>query len=226
MVALFAVGAVVVVEAQQPGRTGGGFGINVYTSVLSNKDLQTELKITDEQKEKFKPITEKNTEAGKKNRDAFKDAGDDDDKKKAAREGFTKSNAEIRKMVEDVLTSEQKVRIAQIDVQVKGMRAFTDEKLSKDLNITEAQTSKIKGVQTEYDTDSKAIPRFDRDKDKNAENQKKREKLRKAAFADIEDTLTADQKSKWKEMTGAPFDTAKLFTIPGFGTKGKDKTKD
>ena len=50
MVALFAISAVVVVEAQQPGRRGGGFGqINVYTAVLNNKDLQEDLKVTDAQ---------------------------------------------------------------------------------------------------------------------------------------------------------------------------------
>lgn len=234
MVALFAVSAVVVVEAQQPGRPGGGFGfgVNVYSSLFTNKDLQAELKITDEQKEKFKPIAEKATEAGKKNREVFKDAGMDKDKLKAAGEEFAKLNAtttaETKKAVDEILTSDQKKRIAQIEVQAKGMRAFADEKIAKDLNITESQTSKIKGIMEEYTNDTKDIPRFDRDKDKAAENTKKREKLRKAAFADIEDALTADQKTKWKEMTGEPFDTNKLFQAPGGGRPGgnKGKTKD
>ena len=235
MVALFAVSAVVVVEAQQPRPGGGGgFGINVYTSVLSNKDLQTELKITDEQKEKFKPIAEKATAAGKKNREVFKDAGKDQDKLKEAGTEFAKlqaaSNAETKKSVDEILNSDQKKRIGQIEVQAKGMGAFSDEKIAKELNITEAQTSKIKGVMEEYQNDTKGIPRFDRDKDKQAENTAKREKLRKAAFADIQEALTAEQKSKWKEMTGEPFDTAKLFNFGGGGVrpggKDKEKTKD
>jgi Spy/CpxP family protein refolding chaperone len=232
MVALFAVSAVVVVEAQQPGRPGGGFGgVNVYTSVLSNKDLQAELKITDEQKEKLKPIAEKASEAGKKNREVFKDAGMDKEKLKAAGEEFAKLNAastaETKKALEEVLTSDQKKRLAQIDVQAKGMRAFADEKIVKELNITESQTSKIKGILEEYVNDTKDIPRFERDKDKQAENTKKREKLRKAAFADIEDSLTADQKAKWKELTGEPFDMNKLNTFGGQRPGGnKGKTKD
>lgn len=240
MVALFAVSAVVVVEAQQPGRQFGGFGgVNVYSAVLNNKDLQAELKVTDEQKEKFKPISEKAAEAGKKNREVFKDAGMDKEKLKEAFTEFNKLNekatAETRKALDEILTSEQKKRLAQIDVQAKGIRAFTDEKISKELNITDSQTSKIKGILEEYNNDTKDLrggggfgKNFD--KEKAAENQKKLEKLRKAAFADIEDSLTADQKAKWKEMTGEPFDTSKLnnfggFTRPG-GNKGKEKTKD
>lgn len=241
MVALFAVSAVVVVEAQQPGRQFGGFGgVNVYNAVLNNKDLQAELKVTDDQKEKFKPISEKAAEAGKKNREVFKDAGMDKEKLKAAGEEFAKlnaaSSAETKKAVEEILTSDQKKHIAQIEVQAKGMGAFTDEKIAKALNITESQTSKIKGIVDEYRNDTKDLgfgggfgKNFD--KEKAAENQKKREKLRKAAMADIEDSLTADQKAKWKEMTGEPFDTTKLnnfgggFTRPG-GNKGKEKTKD
>jgi len=235
MVALFAISAVVVVEAQQPRPGGGGFGgVNVYTAVLSNKDLQEELKITDEQKEKLKPVSEKVTEAGKKNRDVFKDAGMDKDKLKEAFTEFSKlqekSNAEAKKSVEDVLNSEQKKRIAQIEIQAKGLRAFSDETIAKNLGITEAQSSKIKGIMEEYAKDTKDLgfggggKGFD--KEKAAENAKKREKLSKAAFADIDESLTAEQKSKWKEMTGAPFDTAKLRQGFGGGNRNKNKTKD
>ena len=245
MVALFAVSAVVVVEAQQPRQPGGGFGaVNLYTSVLSNKDLQAELKVTDEQKEKFKAPSEKVTEMNKKRGEIFKSAGMDRDKLKEAFADFTKEsekvNADVKKSVEEILTADQKKRIGQLEVQVKGMGAFTDEKIAKELSITDAQTSKIKGIVEEYRNDTKDLGGFGGggnkggfDKEKAAENQKKRDKLRKAALADIEDTLTADQKTKWKEMTGEPFDTTKLFggfgggfTRPGGGTKGKEKTKD
>ena len=233
MVALFVVSAVLVVEAQQP-RQGGGFGqVNTTNAVLSNKDLQEELKVTDEQKVKFKGVTEKQTAAFKKTMEAFKDAGGDKDKLKELRESGQKDgeklNEEIKKVVEETLTSDQKKRLAQIDLQAKGMRAFSDEKIAKDLSITDSQSSKIKGVMEEYTKDTKDLGfgggKGGFDKEKAAENAKKREKLSKAAFADIEDALTADQKGKWKEMVGAPFDTAKLRQ-GGFGGNTKNKTKD
>ncbi len=238
MVALFVVSAVLVVEAQQP-RQGGGFGqVNTTNAVLSNKDLQEELKVTDEQKVKFKGVTEKQTAAFKKTMEAFKDAGGDKDKLKELRESGQKDgeklNEEIKKVVEETLTSDQKKRLAQIDLQAKGMRAFSDEKIAKDLSITDGQASKIKGVMEEYAKDSKELGfgggggKGGFDKEKMAENQKKREKLTKAAMADIDEALTAEQKTKWKEMVGAPFDTAKLRQ-GGFGGGfggNKTKTKD
>jgi Spy/CpxP family protein refolding chaperone len=233
MVALFVVGAVVVVEAQQPRQGGGGFGgVNVYTAALTNKDLQTELKVTDEQKEKFKAVKEKADENSKKGFGLFKDAGKDEDKQKEARAEFAKIGAENRKLVEEVLTPDQKKRLAQIDVQAKGLRAFSDEKIAKELGITDGQTSKIKGIMEEYGKDTKGLfgggGKGGFDKEKAAENAAKRTKLTKAAFADIDETLTADQKAKWKEMTGEPFDTTKLnrgFGGGNFG-KGGNKTKD
>ena len=121
MVALFILSAVVVVEAQQPRQGGGGFGqINTNTLVLSNKDLQAELKVTDAQKEKFKTIGEKNLEAQKKRGEAYKDkfadAGGDKDKLKDVFASMQKENQkdqeETKKSVEELLTSDQKKRIA------------------------------------------------------------------------------------------------------------------
>jgi len=232
MAVLFVVSAVVVVEAQQPRRGGGGFGPNAFTSVLTNKALQTELKVTDAQKDKFKEVSEKQTELGKKAREA----GRDKDKFAEIAKERTALNEEIKKVVADTLTPDQMKRLNQIDLQAKGMRAFTDEKISKQLNLTDAQTTKIKGIADEYRNDTKGLGfgGFNKggfDKEKAAENQKKREKLTKAAMADIEDVLTADQRKQWKEMTGAPFDVAQLNQFGGGfgGNRGKgkrNKTKD
>jgi Spy/CpxP family protein refolding chaperone len=239
MVALFGISAVLVVEAQQPGRGRGGFGqINTTNAVLNNKDLQAELKITDTQKEKFKDVIDKQTELNKKRGEMFKGGKGSFDKEKFAE--ITKEsealNADIKKVVEATLTPEQLKRLHQIDMQAKGIRAFSNEEIAKDLNLTEAQKSKVKGIVDDYDKDAKELfggrgkgggGGFD--KEKAAENQKKREKLTKAATADIEDTLTADQKAKWKSLTGEPFDVDKLRQgFGGFGGFGrnKNKTKD
>jgi len=233
MVALFVVSAVVVVEAQQP-RQGGGFGqVNVYNAVLTNKDLQEDLKVTDAQKEKFKAPADKLAELNKKRGELFKGGFKNFDKEKSAeiqKESET-LNAEIKKSVTEILTPDQVKRLGQIEIQAKGLGAFSDEKIAKDLAINEGQTSKIKGIMEEYAKDTKDLrgggggKNFD--KEKAAENQKKREKLTKAAMADIDETLTAEQKAKWKELTGDAFDTSKLRQgFGGFGGGNKNKTKD
>src|SRR4051812_29380892 len=69
--------------AQQPGQKGkgkgqfgggfgGGFGPDrMYTLVLTNKALQEELKVTPEQTDKLKPVTEKQTAIQKKQAEMF-----------------------------------------------------------------------------------------------------------------------------------------------------------
>lgn len=237
-VMLFVAGAVVVVDAQQPRQPGGGFQFRLdpATLVISNKALQEELKVTDAQLAKFKDVVEKQKKA---NESAFKGGGfkkGEFDKEKFAerqkeREALT---AEIKKVTEETLTADQKKRIKQIDRQILGMRAFTNEEVATELKLSDEQKSKIKGIVDEYTKDTAALGGrggFNKggfDKEKAAENQAKREKLRKAATADIEEVLTADQRKQWKDMTGEPFDTTKLFQFGGGrGPRGNNtKTKD
>ena len=58
-------------QRPQPGQGGGGTNISL---VLTNKDLQAELKITDDQKSKLKDVTAKQTDAAPRaNADGGKD---------------------------------------------------------------------------------------------------------------------------------------------------------
>lgn len=244
-VALFLVGAVAVIEAQQPRPGGGrgGFRLEVITAVVDNPDLQAELKVTDAQKEKLKSINEKQDEATKKLFEGFKGGkggkGFDKDAFAEIREKSAKVREDSRKAIEEVLTADQKKRIKEIQLQVDGIRAFDEEEVAAQLNLNESQKSKIKGISDDYTKDIGEL--FGRgkggggfDKEKASENAKKREKLSKAAMADIEDVLTDEQRSKWKTMVGAPFDTSKLnrFGGRGFGGgggtfgKGKGRPKD
>jgi len=225
---LFAAGAVAVVEAQ-PGRQGGFGGGGVGTMVVSNKELQDELKITDAQKEKFKAVAEKQAEQRKKFGEMIRGGKDGFDKDKFAelKTDGEKVQAEVKNVLDDTLTTAQKKRLEQIERQVGGVRAFADEKVAADLKLTDTQKSKIKGISEEYAKDAKELRggfgKGGFDKEKMAENQKKREKLTKNAMADVDEVLTSEQKKQWKELTGEPFDTAKLFQ--GFGGGRPNTTK-
>lgn len=233
---LFLVGAVAVIEAQQPRPGGGrGFGIDVMSLVTTNADLQSELKVTDDQKEKLKAISEKETAARAKLFEGFKGGkggkGEfDKDRFAEIQKEMQKSREENRKAIEGILTADQKKRAKEIQLQVDGIRAFSDDEVAAQLNLNDSQKSKIKGITDDYSKDAREL--FGRggggfDKEKAAENAKKREKLNKAAMADIEDVLSDEQRSKWKTMVGAPFDTSKLRTgfggRGGFGGQGKGK---
>ena len=134
--ALLAAGMVTVLSAQ-PGRQPGGFGgfnQDTVLMVLTNEDLQKEVKVTDAQKEKFNEIAEKQQETQKKAsegmREKFADAKGDQDK---MRELFTemqkemsKVTAEARKALDTELTADQKKRLKQIEIQRMGFNVFND----------------------------------------------------------------------------------------------------
>jgi hypothetical protein len=124
LAALLAAGIVSMVVAQPGGF--GGFGTpDVENLVLTNTALQEEIKLTDAQKEKLKPIVDKQSDLNKKFREAFSD-GFDKDK-------FTELNkerqdlaAQAKKVRDQVLTADQKKRLKQIQIQAMSFNVFND----------------------------------------------------------------------------------------------------
>ncbi len=187
--ALLAAGMVTLVSAQPgPGGFGGFGGIDVTTAVLTNTALQEEIKVSDDQKEKFKPLSDKQAEFARELRDAFGGGGKFDKEKFAEiNEKRTKLNEEIRKAVEETLTAEQKKRLKQISIQVLSFNVFNDpeakggggfgkggggfgfrpsgaqRELMKEvhsaLNLTDSQKNTIKELTAEFNKTSGEIRR-------------------------------------------------------------------
>lgn len=241
--AVLVAGIVAVVGAQparQPGGGGFGFGGGDLTSlVLSNEALQTELKVTAEQKEKLKPVTEKQTELNKKMRDAFGGGKFDKDKMADLREEGKKIGEEVKKAVEDTLTADQKKRIKQISIQQMGLGVFGEPREGKGgfggtpeaqkvlmkevveaMKFTDGQKAKVKEIVDDYNKDRDAI-RKDvfgdakggkaPDPEKTKDFTAKSGKLTEATWEKVTAALDDTQKKTWKELTGEPFDLAKLF---------------
>ncbi len=156
---------------------GGGGGQDVETLVFTNVALQTELKITEAQKEKMKPVTEKFTDLNKKRMEMFKE-GFDKEKFSELRDEGKKIAEEAKKLRDEVLTDGQKKRLKQIEIQVMGFSVFNDpdakagkggfggpseehKALMKEvqdiLKLTDGQKSTIKGVVSEYNKESREI---------------------------------------------------------------------
>ena len=262
LAAVLAAGIVTVVAAQ-PGRQfgGGGFGgQDTVLLVLNNKALQEEVKVTDEQKAKFKDISAKQMEMGKKAmegmKDKFSEAKGDKDKMKEVFEDMQKENskntAEVKKLLDAELTGEQKKRLHQISIQVMGVDAFADpdsktggggfgggrgfgggfseaqKAIIKDvadtLKLTDDQKSKIKNALSEYTKDRDAVRKdifgdgkvgkggFDQEKMKDFAT--KSGKLSSETMDKINEVLDDTQKTAWKGLVGAHFDTTKLRPAP------------
>jgi Spy/CpxP family protein refolding chaperone len=170
--------------AQQRGRGFGGFGMNTIF-LLGQKSVQEELKLNDEQIKKVKELQEKQREVFQN----FRDLSPEERREKMQ---------EMAKAVDGVLKPPQLKRVKQIALQQAGARAVNDEEVAKALNVTDEQKEKIREIQRES---FEKMRELGRDEDA----AKKRQELMKETNEKMMAVLTAEQKTKLKELQGEPF---------------------
>lgn len=213
------------------------------TTLLSNKGVQTELKLDEDQikqvNEKFpgfggfggfgggkggNDFMERMTKMAEKAQ-ALKDVPEDklDDK---IREVFKEEIEQPMKDAEKILKPEQLKRLKQISLQNAGIRGYLDE--AKGLKLSDEQVKKIKDIRTEMDKDVGEITRAGGKGGKGGfgggfglseEARAKITKLRNEAKDNAEKVLSDEQKKTWKELTGEPFEVK--FEFPKFTPKKK-----
>jgi Spy/CpxP family protein refolding chaperone len=203
-VAVLALCASVSNAQRQPGGRGGMGGALEGPMLLLNKSVEDELKLTDAQKDEVKKIQDKRTEDMRK---AFQDSGMDKEKMQEAMKAVTESTTKAVNKVVEGLKPEQQKRFKQIQVQVKGLRAFADEDVAKALKLTDKQKEEAKTAADELAKDSRdLLTDAGRDRDKRAEAQKKITELTAKATDKILGGLNDEQKKTYKELTGEKFE--------------------
>jgi len=213
------------VLAQRPGGGGGGGRGVSEGMLLSNKGVQEELKLTEQQKETIAAISAKQRESFGGGKGGKGGKGFD---REAFQKAMEESNKAYAKVKED-LKPEQKKRLHQIQTQVQGLRAFSNEEVQSALKLTDKQKEEIKEIADEAGKDIAELRKggFGKgaDREKMAENQKKIAKLNKEATDRIVKTFNTDQQKAWKDLTGEPFEV-KFEGFGGDGGGGRPKGKD
>ncbi len=214
-------------SAQAPGgggrRGGAGQGRGMMGGVsmamlLNNEGVQKELKLTDEQKTKVKEFA---TAQQEKMRDAFSGGQPDPEKFAEVRKAATEAGD---KFVKDTLNADQQKRAKQILYQAQlammGPAALASDDVSKALSLTDDQKSKLKTLAEEMRKDRAELQADARGTgDAATEARKKMQSITKEYTAKATDTLTADQKKEWKDMTGEPVDPS-ILQPAGRGGRG------
>jgi hypothetical protein len=101
------------------------------------------------------------------------------------------------------LTAPQRVRLQQLDWRVRGPGAFADQRVEQKLQLTDAQKKKVAEVSERMKGE------FDRfiNARLNGEDEAKHKsalfKFRTAQLKELEEALSADQKTAWGNMLGA-----------------------
>ena len=187
------------VSAQRPGG-GRGFGGGGF-QLLANKSVQEELKLSDAQKEK---IEAKAKDYRSKMQDVFAKLKDvpKDERREKMTSLMKEANAEADKAAAEILKPDQMKRFRQIERQQQGITSLTSEDTAKELKLSDTQKEKLKAINEELSNDMRELFKGGGGKDARA----KITALRKEAMDKAVAVLNADQKTKWKEMTGAPFE--------------------
>ena len=220
-------------QRQQPGggnRPGGG-GVQIGL-VLTNKDLQDELKVTDDQKGKLKDVTAKQAEMTKKMADLRSGGQPDRTKMQEAIKEMTTLTEEVKKVTDEVLTADQKKRFKQLEIQAMGLRAFANVDVVKELAITDDEKKALKEIADATATDTAALRKelglpaqgggrptgggtaTPPDAEALKKFAEKSKPMTEAAMEKSVKAMTADQQKKWTEMIGVKFDTSKLTARP------------
>lgn len=198
-------------QRQRPQGGAGGFGFGgrglAGVQLLGNKSVQEELKITDEQKEKITPVL---TKISEKQRDAFgklRDLSAEErrEKMQELQKEMTAMNEQGLKDVMPILTTDQTKRFKQIQIQVRGLEAYSDPEVVSALKLTDEQKDDIKKVNEEMAKQMREM--FQPGGGGNfQEAQRKMTALRKETNEKVQSMLTDAQKKTLKELRGEAFE--------------------
>jgi hypothetical protein len=154
------------------------------------KDVHTDLKLSDDQVKKIAELSRKQAEG-------LKGLGFQDlDKRKKVEDA-------TRKELGEILTAEQSKRLQQLHMQQRGVSAFLDPAIVKELELTKEQQATIARIPPMLGP--KWIATLQAARGNQAQMQKKVDELNRATVADILKGLTFEQQAKWAAMTGTAF---------------------
>lgn len=215
------------------GFPGGGFGAPDKVSLLGNPQVQQELQIASEQKLFLDDIIAEHRE---QQREIF--SGVDfralRDKPEAEREKLMaelqakreKLSQKAEAGLQEFLSEDQIARLDQIALQLRGLRALTDDEVARKLMLSDEQKKKIEAVfeaeaanrrrmfeeMRNGSRDRGDAPRGRGNFDFTAMREKM-EEARKKTESEVLAVLTASQKSSFDAMKGKPFELERR----GFG---------
>jgi Spy/CpxP family protein refolding chaperone len=174
------------------GRFGRGGGFGPLALAATQKSVQEELKLSEEQVTKLKDAAEQQRGSFK----GFKDLSKEERQQKAAERAKAADKA-----LAGILNPNQYKRLKQISLQLRGADALADPTVAEAIKLSDDQKEKIKTIREEARNEMRTLFKSD---DKEAARQKIAD-LRKATQHKVLGVLTDEQKTTWKEMTGAPF---------------------
>ncbi len=163
---------------------------------MTQKSVQDELKLSDEQ-------IKKATEQVEKQRESFAGLRDlSQEERQAKMQENAKANQAV---LAEILKEDQLKRFKQISLQQRGGQALADPEVAQALGLSTEQKDRIQAIQEASQGELRELFEAGAGGGDRQELQKKAETLRASVNEKSTAVLTPEQQTKWKEMTGAPF---------------------
>jgi Spy/CpxP family protein refolding chaperone len=172
-------------------------------NLLRRPEVQTDLKLTDDQKSKIETMLNQLRE---ERQGAFQDLRDATPEER--QKVLDKWQADETKRVNGILNADQQKRFRQIGLQQAGPMALTRSDVADELKLTDDQKKKVQEIVNAQNEQMRSIFQ-DAGGDRDAARTKM-EALRKDTNDKITALLSEEQKTKWKEMQGTPLTLAPL----------------
>ncbi|MEO2049906.1 MAG: hypothetical protein ABGX16_25380 [Pirellulales bacterium] len=226
-------------QAQDRGRGSRGGGGDRFgrggmdaASLLRNEQVQTELKLSESQLAELKTFAEKARDQARELFSGLRDLSEDERRAKfeEMRSKRDELQAEAQKQLAKVLNETQVKRLDEITLQVRGIAALSDSKISGKLSLSDEQQKSIKDVlesQREMQREMYGSMRELRDLDREArtakfdELRKKGKELTKEAKAAVLELLSKEQLASFEAMQGKPFELDRRSMFGG--GRGRDR---
>jgi len=190
LTALMVLGFATSALAQAPGGRGPGGGGGVL-GLLSIAEVQQELNMSENQKEKFRSLR-----------------GEGGDQQTLTREERRKRGEELAKRADDLVkkefSEEQQQRLSELRIQREGTSSLARKEIAEKLGLDHGQQDQIAKIQSESTPSTR--PNFQNASQEErarwmAEARERREKTDAALLV----VLTAAQKESFEKMQGAKF---------------------
>lgn len=163
-----------------------------------------ELKVSDEQKEKLlEHVMEQIMETGPF-LDSLAKTGEEREKK--LNEHRKNAQEKLAKVLKETLKAEQLKRLRQIALQQERAFALGQAELVKDLKITDEQRKQFVAITQEFQKEVQPLMKEAQSGGKPEELRPKIVKIRDEYGKKLEALLTDEQRKKWGDMLGKPFD--------------------
>jgi len=183
---------------------GGGFGGGM---LLSNKGVQQELKVSDDQATRLNTLADEQRTKGQELRAKLQDLSQED--RQAKMQEYQRTAAEEQqKSLAGILKPEQLKRYNQIQTQAAGVQAFSTPRVQEAMKLTDDQRSKIREINQELMESSRGQFQGlqNASDDERQAAMKKMADNRRAALDKVTALLNAGQKATWKDLTGEPYE--------------------